>query len=79
MKKSDILSEKNLNDFADAIELYIDELEHVMIIPKDVLEKEGDKIRKNIELAKKLVSKIRKGKMSVFKDPDEWDDPTFDE
>ena len=65
--------EAEMKDFADAIELYIDELENVMIIPKDIMDKEGDKILANIELAKKLVHKIRKGKRNIFKDPDEWD------
>ena len=79
LNKDILLNKQSLNEFADAIETYIDELEHVMIIPKDILDIEGDKIKENIELAKKLVSKIRKGKLSVFKDPDEWDDPLFDE
>lgn len=68
---------EELKAFADSIELYLEELETIMIIPKDIVDKEGEKIKANIELAKELVKKIRKGK-NVFKDPDEWDS-TFDD
>jgi len=79
INKKDEDFEAEMKDFADAIELYIDELENVMIIPKDIMDKEGDKILANIELAKKLVRKIRKGKRNIFKDPDEWDFSYYDE
>jgi len=71
--KYDKYFEEELKELADSIELYIDELENIMIIPKEIMNKEGNKILENIELAKKLVRKIRKGKLDMFKDPEDWD------
>lgn len=79
MKKNNLFSKEELEDFADSLELYLDELENIMIIPKNMMDKEGDKIKHNIELARKLVKKIRKGDMDIFKDPDEWDSSYIDE
>ena len=79
MDAAEILSKANLKEFANALELYVDEIENVLIIPKSIMNKEGNKIYENLTLAKKLISEIRKGNTNIFKDPDEWDEPWFDE
>lgn len=67
----DDVRKEDLNLFADHLEEYINLLEEVMIIPDEIMEKSGDKIKEGIKRTKKLINKLRKGDISVFKDADE--------
>ena len=67
----DNITKFDMNKIADHIEKYIDMLEEVMIIPKDMLDDNEKKINKAIKVSKKLISKLRKGDTSVFKDIDD--------
>ena len=44
-----------------------------MVIPDEVSEKERDALKEAIKSTKKIIKRLRKGDMSLFKDPDEWD------
>lgn len=66
------VSQADLDRLADALENYITELKRVMVIPRDIEEEHGDKIRESIHGVQKLIKKLRKGDTSVFKDPEEW-------
>ena len=66
------ISQADLDRLADALENYITELKRVMVIPRDIEEEHGDKIRESIHGVQKLIKKLRKGDTSVFKDPEEW-------
>lgn len=66
------IKQTDMNRLADAMESYINELESVMIIPEELLEDNGEKIKRGIKEIKKLIKKLRKGDRSVFKDASEW-------
>lgn len=68
----DNVDSKDMSDLADNIELYLDFLEEVMVIPPDVEKEYGEKIRDGIKRSRKLVKKLRKGDRSVFKSADDW-------
>ena len=67
------IEQKDMDTLADIIERYLDQLEEVMIIPKELEDQYGNGIRKSIEVSRKLIRKLRKGDVSVFKDPEEWE------
>ena len=67
------IEQKDMDTLADIIERYLDQLQEVMIIPKEIEDKYGNSIRKSIEASRKLIKKLRKGDVSVFKDPEEWE------
>ena len=60
-----------MRQMADHIGEYLMALESIMIIPEDIMDKE-DELRGAIKMTKKLLKKLRKGKMSVFKDKEDW-------
>lgn len=64
------IKKKDMLLLAEHIENYLEVFESVMIIPKDVY-KEKD-IKEAISRTKKLCKKLRKGDISVFKDPDDF-------
>lgn len=68
----DNIRQKDMDRLADAIEEYIKFLEDIMIIPDDVAAKYGKSIKEGLVRTKKLIKKLRKGDISVFKDSDEW-------
>lgn len=57
---------------AEAIKAYVDELENVMVIPDDLVDKYEDEIKEGIKRTRKLIKKLENGDKSVFKDEDEW-------
>ena len=67
------IEQKDMDTLADIIERYLDQLQEVMIIPKELEDQYGNGIRKSIEVSRKLIRKLRKGDVSVFKDPEEWE------
>lgn len=66
------INQSDMDRLANVLESYLTELERVMVIPDDLMRKHGNDITGGIEDVKKLIKKLRKGDMSVFKDPDEW-------
>lgn len=68
----DDITKSDMNKVADHIEEYINMLEEVMIIPKDMMEDHEKKINKAIKVSRKLIAKLRKGDTSVFKDAEDW-------
>ena len=67
----DNVTKEDMIRLAKSIESYIEQLEDVMIIPEEIMDEYGKQIEKGIERAKKLVSKLKKGDKSVFKDDDD--------
>ena len=65
------VSKTDMVRLAEHIEEYVDQLESIMIIPEDILEKHGDQIKEGIRRAKKLINKLKKGDKSVFKDDED--------
>lgn len=66
------VSRDDLKALGEHIENYIDELERVMIIPEEIMEEYGDQIKEGIKRTRKLISKLKKGDTSVFRD--DYDD-----
>lgn len=67
------IEKKDMQDLANDIETYLNAFQEVMIIPKELEEQYGAVIGASIDTTKKLIRKLRKGDISVFKDPDEWE------
>lgn len=67
----DDIRKEDLDLLADHLEEYINLLEEVMIVPDEIKEESGDNIKEGIRRTKKLINKLRKGDVSVFKDSDE--------
>lgn len=70
----DNICKKDMETLADHIEEYLNTLSEVMIIPRDMIEEHGKRIKRAIEVTAKLIKKLRKGDKSVFKDMDEDND-----
>lgn len=68
----DDIRQSDLDELATHLEEYICMLEEVMIIPDEIVDKQKKQIAEGIERTKKLIKKLRKGDLSVFKDADEW-------
>lgn len=68
----DDITRGDMEKIAFHIEEYLDLLESVMIIPEEIMKDHGDKIRRGIEVSRKLVKKLKKGDRSVFLDEEEW-------
>lgn len=66
------ITKDDMNELAKHIEDYINLLQEVMIIPPDLLDEHGKRIKRAIEVCEKLIKKLRKGDSSVFKDPEDW-------
>ena len=62
------VSKEDMKKLAEHIEEYIEQLKSVMIIPDDVAAEHGDEIVEGLKRTKKLISKLKKGDRSVFKD-----------
>ena len=54
------------------IEDFLDVLEEIIIIPYEIEKEYGKQIDKGIETTRELIKKLKKGKKSVFKDSDDW-------
>lgn len=67
------IEKQDMVDLADDIEAYLEAFQEVMIIPKEFEAQYGDLIRSSVGTVRKLIHKLRKGDVSVFKDPDEWE------
>ena len=65
------VTKDDMNNLAEHIEEYVEQLESIMIIPDDIAEKYEDQIKEGIKQARKLISKLKKGDKSVFKDIDD--------
>lgn len=59
--------------FGEAIDNYVNEVYDVMVIPDEILKKDGDKIKEGLRQAKKLAKRLKHGDTSVFKDFEDWD------
>lgn len=70
----DNICKKDMETLAGHIEEYLNTLKEVMIIPRDMIEEHGKRIKRAIEVTAKLIKKLRKGDKSVFKDMDEDND-----
>lgn len=68
----DNITRESMNFMADHIAEYLDLLKEVMIIPDEIMDKNGDQIKEGIKRTEKLINKLRKGDRSVFKDEEEW-------
>ena len=68
----DNISKEDMNRLADSIEDYLNFLQEIMVIPKEIIDEHGDDIHEGIKRSKKLIKKLRNGDKSVFKDSDEW-------
>lgn len=62
------VSKDDMKKLAEHIEEYIEQLESVMIIPDDIADEYGKQIEEGLKRTKKLISKLKKGDRSVFKD-----------
>lgn len=62
----------DMNKLADAIEEYLDSLMEIMVIPDEIKKDCEEQIDEGVKRTRKLVKKLRKGDISVFKDEDEW-------
>ncbi len=67
------IRQKDMDKLADAIEEYLTVLKEIMIIPEDMKKSSQEQIEEGIRRTHKLIKKLRKGDISVFKDSDEWD------
>ena len=65
-------SPKEMKDLADAIEEYINCFTEIMIFPDERSKRDREEIEEALARSRKLVKKLRKGDVSVFKDSDEW-------
>lgn len=66
-------TKEDMKLLADGIEGYLDLLEDIIVIPKELADAHGKRIRAGItELREDLIKKLRKGKRSVFNDEDDW-------
>ena len=63
---------KDMKDLADAIEEYINCFTEIMIFPDEMSKRDREEIEEALARSRKLVKKLRKGDVSVFKDSDEW-------
>jgi hypothetical protein len=68
----DDITQADMDKIAEHIEIYINTLEEVMIIPQDMMKSHGERIEKAIKVSRKLIKKLRNGDKSVFKDEDDW-------
>ena len=68
----DNITKEDMNRLADSIEDYLNLLEEIMVIPKEIIDECEDDINEGIKRSRKLIKKLRKGDKSVFKDSDEW-------
>lgn len=68
----DNISKEDMNRLADSIEDYLNFLEEIMVIPKEIIDECAEDIHEGIKRSKKLIKKLRNGDKSVFKDSDEW-------
>lgn len=68
----DDVRQEDLDMLADHFEEYINMLNEMMIIPDEIMDSQRKQIKEGIEITKKLIKKLRKGDLSVFKDSDEW-------
>lgn len=68
MNNNSDLTLDNMKLLASSIENYINELMEVMIIPDNIQKEYGPVIDKSIKETKKLIKKLKKGDISVFKD-----------
>ncbi len=66
------ITKDDMKRLAEAIKAYVDELENVMVIPDDLVDKYEDEIKEGIKRTRKLIKKLEHGDKSVFKDEDEW-------
>lgn len=64
------IRKKDMIHLAEHIENYLEVFESVMVIPKDVYKAKD--VKEAIERTKRLCKKLRKGDISVFKDPDDF-------
>jgi hypothetical protein len=67
----DSVTKSDMKQLADSIAEYLDIFQHVMVIPEDLEEEYGDKIKEGIKRTQKLVKKLYAGDKSVFKDADD--------
>lgn len=68
MNDNSDLTLDNMKLLASSIENYINELMEVMIIPDNIQKEYGPVINASIKETKKLIKKLKKGDISVFKD-----------
>lgn len=68
----DDIRQGDLDLLADHIEEYLNLLREVMIIPDEILDTQRKQIKEGIERTEKLIKKLRKGDLSIFKDVDDW-------
>lgn len=68
----DDIRDIDMKHMSESFEEFLDQLEHVMIIPEDIMKEHGKDIETGIEIIRKLIKKLKKGDASVFKDPEEW-------
>lgn len=65
-------TKEEMKFLADHIDAYLELLKNVMIIPDEIFKEHGKDIQEGIKRTEKLISKLRKGDKSVFKDEDDW-------
>lgn len=66
------IRQSDMNKLAEAIEEYLQVLNEVMVIPDEIKEDCEEQIKEGKKRTEKLIRKLRKGDISVFKDEDEW-------
>ena len=62
----DNVTGKTMEDIHDSISSYLELLEKIMVIPEDMEEKHGDRIRDSIKVTKDLLKRLKKKDPSVF-------------
>ena len=68
----DNIKQRDMDKLADEISNAMEVRESIIIIPEDFKEKDRREYEEAKRLIEELIRKLRAGKVSVFKDADEW-------
>lgn len=68
------ISKEDMKLLAKGIEGFIELLDEIIVIPKELVDKHEKSIKEAIEISKKGIKKLKKGDKSVFKDEEDWEE-----
>lgn len=68
------ISKEDMKLLAKGIEGFIELLDEIIVIPKELVDKHEKNIKEAIKISKKGIKKLKKGDKSVFKDEEDWEE-----
>lgn len=66
------IKDADMLKLAETLTTFLEFFDECVVIQDDLKDKYGDDINEGLERVRKLIKKLKKGDLSVFKDEEEW-------